>query len=260
MAKKNVIFLIFLFISLILYFGNYQQRVVKASFLSKTIFFPFISSINRINDLFELRNDYEDLVLEMGDTSLWVHQLEKQITELQTPPLDEQLTTDYEFLAADVIAYRGDFEEKIMILNKGSRDGVKVDHPVICHRGIAGKILMTSYNYSVLVPYSHSTFKLGVMLKKNSLQGLLQSDIYGNTFMTLLPLGSKINIGDKVITSSMSTIFPEGFSVGRVVRLQEATDKINMKAKIEGFVEPTSLKYVYILLYEKDRGYEQELD
>jgi rod shape-determining protein MreC len=260
MARKNVLFSIFLLLSLILYFGNYQQRLAKAAFLSKTFFFPFISSINKINDLFELKHDYDELVQDMGSAELYIQQLEKKIKLFEAPSLDEDLKTDYDFLTADVIAYRGDFEEKIMILNKGSKDGVEIDHPVISTGGVAGKILMVSHNYSVLVPYNHSTFKLGVMLRRNNLQGILQSDIYGNTSMTLIPRGANINIGDEVVTSSLSTIFPEGFPVGKVMRLQEATDKINMQAKIDGSVEPASLKQVFILLFKKDLGYEIELN
>ena len=136
---------------------------------------------------------------------------------------------------------------------------IKKDYPVISTEGIVGKIITVSQNYAVILPLDHHQFKIGVMLKRNHLQGLLESDILGNTFMTMIPIGSDIELGDTLQTSDISSIFPKGYPVGKVIKLIQSPNKIFMKAEIETFVKPTCLDQVVILHYEKEKNYEREI-
>ncbi|MBN1327045.1 MAG: rod shape-determining protein MreC [Candidatus Cloacimonetes bacterium] len=259
MASKNVLFLFLIILALSLYFGNHEQRTAKAAFLSKTIFYPFISTLHNIETTFNVKKENQQLTSELALQTLRIQALQMKLEDMEIPEVME-INPQYQFLLADIIAFRGNFEERIMVINKGSKNGLKKGYPVISSHGIAGKILTTSLNYAIVLPYNHSTFKLGVMLDKNELQGILESDIYGNTSMSLLPLGSDIQPGDLVVTSNLSLLFPKGFPVGTITRLSEASDKIHMKANIEGFTNPASLDKVIVLLYEKDLSYEKELD
>jgi len=78
--------------------------------------------------------------------------------------------------------------------------------------------------------------------------------------MTLLLAGSEISLGDSIVTSYLSTIFPAEHFVGIVSKIQEAGDDFHMKVKIKSAIIPESLDKVAVLFYKKDLNYETEIN
>lgn len=259
MTRKNVPYLIFLILGFILYLGNSEQRLKKADFLSSTVFHPFINSLNRINENFRLKQKLRETSSKLAQKTIEVNELNNYLSKLKKTQSQYGIE-DYDYILGDIVGYSGVYQERNLILNKGILDGIMKNYPVISSSGFVGKIQTVSLNYSIVLPYNHSHFKMGVMNKKNNLQGMLESDIYGSTYMTMINLGSDIVIGDTIVTSYISSISPKGFPVGVVTGIEESTNRIHMQALIKGFENPASLDQVIILKYKKDKSYEEELN
>ena len=257
--RKNIPFIIYLLLALSLFLGNNEQRIKKANFLSQTLYYPFISSINKIESLFKIKEQNIILSQQLAQHTIMITALENKLSEIRSTQIKYD-TGDSDFVLADIIGYEGSFIERNFIINKGKVNKIKIEYPVISNEGIVGKVISVSQNYSVVLPMNHSTFRLGIMLKRNHLQGMMESDIYGNSYMTLIKLGSDVILGDTIVTSNISTVFPKGYPVGVVTKLIEVPDKVYMNAKILSFANPGSLDQVIVLLYEKDKSYETELE
>jgi rod shape-determining protein MreC len=258
-VKEKISIIIYLFLALALFLGNNEQRQKKADFLSKTVFYPFITSLKKIESLFEIKEKNILLSQSIAGQTIKITALENELKELNSVRLNYD-SEIYNFLLADIIGYKGNFLERNFIINKGKLQNVEINYPVISNDGIVGKIISVSQNFSVVLPLDHSTFKLGVMSKRTHLQGIMESNIYGNSFMTMIKLGSDIGLGDTIVTSNISTVFPKGFPVGIVTKLIEEPDKTHMTAQISTFIDPASMDQVIILFCKKDTSYEQELD
>lgn len=256
--KREFHFVIYLVLSIILFIGSTEDRLVKAQFLSRTLYFPLINSIQKFNSLFDLKEKNEILSNLISEQTIKISELENKLSEIENLRIEYE-TGNYEHLLADIIGFKGEFQERCLIVNKGKKNKLKLNYPVISNHGIVGKIISISHNYSVVLPLDNSRFKLGVMSKRKHLQGLLESDIYGNSYMRLIKPGSDIEVGDIIITSQISSVFPKGFPVGKVTKLIENQAEIYMSAKIQTFVNPSELDQAVILLYEKDESYEEEL-
>ena len=111
--------------------------------------------------------------------------------------------------------------------------------------------------HAVILPISNPQFKLGVITYKSNIQGLLEADVYGNIHMNMIRAGSQVNIGDVILTSSVSTFFPRGFPVGTVTRLIKNPEDVYMKAQISPYANINDLEQVIILFYRKDLPDEQ---
>lgn len=251
--------MIYIFLSIILFAGNVEQKLAKANLLNSTLYYPFISSVTKIEEIFGIAEENKYLASQLADKILSVNKLESKLEQYENLNLEFEVA-NYDFILVDIIAHSGNFQERNFIINKGRKDKIKINFPVISSRGIVGKIISVSQNYSVVLPFNHSSFKLSVNTKKKKLLGLLESDIYGNTVMSFIKLGSEIALGDTIVTSNISNIFPEGFPVGVVNSLYESQDKTHMKASIHPFAETSSLDRVIVLFYEKDKSYESELN
>jgi len=258
-VKREFHFVIYLILSIILFIGSAEDRLVKAQFLSKTLYFPLINSIQQFNSLFDLREKNEILSNLLSEQTIKISELENELSEIRNLKIEYD-TGNYDHLLADIIGFKGEFQERCLILNKGKKNNLKLNYPVISNHGIVGKIISVSHNYSIVLPLDNSRFKLGVMSKRKHLQGILESDVYGNSYMGLIKPGSDIKVGDIIITSQISSVFPKGFPVGKVTKLIEAKTDIYMSAKIQTFINPSELDQVVVLLYEKDESYEEELE
>jgi rod shape-determining protein MreC len=85
------------------------------------------------------------------------------------------------------------------------------------------------------------------MDKSTNVQGILQSDLTGNTSMNLIKLGSQVSIGDTVVTSNLSRLFPKGYPVGKISRIKESQDNLFLSAQIVPFTFVENLEHVFVL-------------
>jgi rod shape-determining protein MreC len=109
-------------------------------------------------------------------------------------------------------------QKNFFTINKGERQGIKVDMAVTADNSVAGVIVGCSENYSVAMSLLNLDFKLSVRLKSNGYFGSLSWDgiDYRKAVLSEIPQHVSIGIGDTIETTGYSAIFPEGVMVGTV--------------------------------------------
>lgn len=119
-------------------------------------------------------------------------------------------------LAAQVIGTSGTEESRVIYLDKGSRDGVKVDMPVITPDGIVGKIKdVFSFSSQVLLINDRDS-GAGVILQNSRLQSILRGSPQGELRLNDIMSDEKVNVGELVVTSGGDRIYPKGLPVGTI--------------------------------------------
>jgi len=244
-------------ISLVLFFGNPQQRVKKADFLLNYSFLPLKSSMQWITKIVamdklnqRLKVDLAEKERELRETTELLH-IHENIAELQRS-LNWRPSQADSLIISTVISHIGNRDSRTLLIDRGRGHNIKVNMPVITSHGIVGKILSVANYHAIVLPITNPMFKLGVITEKSIIHGTLEADIDGKIYMTKIRSGAQINVGDVVITSSFSTIFPRGYKVGTVSRLIKDPQEVSMKAEIEPFNDIETLEHVIILLYNKD--------
>lgn len=251
--------LIYIVLSLLLLLGSPEARYQKAKFISKYIYLPFTGSVNFIDSHLNVRKENWHLHNKIAQQHKEINELYQELDFYRKQNL-EFTAPVYQHVTAEVIGYNGNYGQRTFILDKGSLAGIKNDLPVLGTDGVIGKIVETGSNYSILMPFSHVSFKLGVMLKKNFLHGLMESDLEGRIYMNMVQAGSAISLGDTLVTSHFSKTFPPFYPVGTIKRLKIASDKINLNAEIEPFNDLQSMTTVIVLLYENEQEYLKEVN
>ena len=262
LSRDTIVWLVLLLACLILLLGSEEQRLRKASLLGRTFYYPFLSSVNHIEELIKAKKRNEELSQILSSTILKFHELETDLATLKrtlqiqdNQPWEPEV--NYDFRIASVISYRGNFTNRLLIINEGSNKQIKENYPVFSEKGIVGKVITVYPNHSIILPINNSLFKLGVITEQNNIQGLLEADNYGNVYMSLLSSGAQVNTGDVVVTSMASKIFPRGFPVGKVSKLVKNPEDIYMKAIITPYAEINNLEQVSVLFYQKELPDEQ---
>ena len=120
-------------------------------------------------------------------------------------------------VAAQVIATSGTEQSRVIIIDKGSRDGIKPDMAVITPDGIVGKVKdVFPLSSQVLLINDHDS-GAGVILERSRLQGIVKGTPLGELQITDIMSDEKVETGEHLITSGGDRIYPKGYSVGTVI-------------------------------------------
>jgi rod shape-determining protein MreC len=119
--------------------------------------------------------------------------------------------------AAQVIGTSGMEQSRTISIDKGSRDGVKVDMAVITPDGIVGKIKDVGPLSSQVLLVNDRESGAGVILEGSRLQGILRGTPQGELRVSDVMSDENIQVGEQVITSGGDRIYPKGVPVGTVI-------------------------------------------
>jgi len=122
-------------------------------------------------------------------------------------------------VAAHVIGTSGTDLSRVLVINKGSKDGLKPDMPVITPDGVVGKVRDVFSSTAQILEINDQTSGLGIVLTETRLRGILRGNGAGQTeIIDILP-DEHITPGEQVVTSGGDSVYPSGLPVGTVERV-----------------------------------------
>jgi len=160
--------------------------------------------------------------------------------------LSLQQSSNNDNISAAVISRKTGGWWRLIILNKGSKDGVEIGNIVIGPGGLLGRVKNTSLLTSSVTLITSPESKLGVWVDRIKTNGLLVG--LGDDYPSLI-LYSKdadIKVGDFVSSSPASTLLPPNIPIGIVQSIDEPL-KSKKTAKISLLAKPQVIDWVQIL-------------
>jgi rod shape-determining protein MreC len=197
----------------------------------------------------EIKTENERLVLENQKLIAEKINLEylKEENEVLRTAFDIELQKDFELEISQVIAKEA--SRDYLIINKGSKDGVKFGLPVITEEKVlVGKIIEVYEDTSRVQLSTAKDNSFDVEVLERDIYGLVEGE--GNlTFsLGLIPKEKEINIADKVITSVLGGNFPKGLLVGEVQRINSSDVASFQEAELNPSFNIKELNYLFIII------------
>jgi len=122
-------------------------------------------------------------------------------------------------VAAHVIGTSGTALSRVLVIDKGLKDGLKTDMPVITPDGVVGKLRDVFPHTAQVLEINDQTSGLGIVLTKTRLRGILRGNAAGQTeIIDILP-DERIQAGEQVVTSGGDSVYTSGLPVGTVERV-----------------------------------------
>ncbi len=243
-------------------FNNYQ----KASFLNYTngVANNFYNGVSNTQEYFNLRRVNDSLQLEnarlRSQQIISYYQNNISINSINDTVYKQQ----YQYTAAQVVNNSVTKRNNYITLNRGSLHGIKREMGVISENGIVGIVMNVSEHYCTVLSLLNSNCKISAKLQKTGAFGSLVWDGKNPKISKLLDVNKHvpIEIGDLVITSNFSTIFPEGIPIGKIAKhTLDAGDNFHA-IEVELFTDFSTVSTVYIisnLLKNEQQELEQTL-
>lgn len=271
---KNYAFFLFILLELIglsMVVSNGHQSAVFA-YSSNQIGGQAFNSWESIIQYFKLQKANEQLVLENAQLR---NQLKNSFLDRDLLTFDSILVPDtltsqdslrlqkldslppaFDFIAAKVISNSTHKQKNYLMLNKGQKQGVKENMGVIGPLGVVGIVHSISNDFCTVIPIINVKSRISVKLKHNNELGTLSWNGKDDNFAQLLSIETYIplHVGDSVITSGYSHIFPEGIMLGKIQDYHQIEGDNNYSISVKLATEFSNLQFVSIarnLYYEE---------
>lgn len=156
----------------------------------------------------------------------------------------------YSYIAAKVINNSTNMRSNYITLNVGKAQGIVHDMSIINTEGIVGVIKDVSENYCSALSVLHKDIKINCKLKRDGSYGPLnweKDDDYTTATLTDIPIHAKFKEGDTIVTSALSSIFPEGIMVGTVSHFERKSGDAFFTLKINLATQFRKLNHVYVV-------------
>jgi rod shape-determining protein MreC len=155
----------------------------------------------------------------------------------------------FHFQSAIILKNSIGLKNNVLLIDKGSKHGVKRGMAVISANGIVGIVSNTSQHYATVLSILHSQSKVSTAIKNKDYFGTLQWPGESPLYHTIndIPKHADIQIGDTLITSGYSLIFPPNLPIGLIINKSIDGGSNFFQLEIKLFEDLSKIKYIYIV-------------
>ncbi len=221
-----------------------------------------------IKSYFHLRSVNSELL----DRNVMLEQrliaLEKELTmqgmdSTHLSSLERLAPDDYRVYKAMVIKNSLNLRDNYITLDKGTADGLRPEMGVVDACGVVGIVYKTSPHFSLVISLLNSKSSLSCKIAGSGYFGYLKWEGGDSRYAYLkdLPRHAQFNLGDTVVTSGYSTVFPDGVMVGTVDDMQDSHDGLSYLLKIKlatDFGKVSAVRVIERVGQEEQRSLEQQ--
>lgn len=200
-------------------------------------------NLNTINDsiqkenarfLEKLHNQYPEVDLDLNSNSF-----------------DSIVEVDYRFIPAKICNKTLHLRNNRITLDKGMNNGIDNGMGVISENGVIGVIRKINGEFSSVIPIINTQLHISAKVLGKNYSGDLTWQPYDERFMLLehIPKHADVAIGDSIVTSGYSTIFPPDIEIGKISDIKLPAGENYFKIKVRLFEDIATLEHVYIVDY-----------
>ncbi|MEJ2361724.1 MAG: rod shape-determining protein MreC [Gammaproteobacteria bacterium] len=123
-------------------------------------------------------------------------------------------------LVAEILSVDMDPFRRQIVINKGTSDDVYVNQPIVGANGVMGKVITVGPLSSTVMLITDPSHSLPVQVNRNGVRAIAVGDPRNNELSIIhQPNNANIKLGDLLVTSGLGCVFPAGYPVGKVIKI-----------------------------------------
>lgn len=138
-------------------------------------------------------------------------------------------------LPAQVVTNTVNRYNNLITLDKGAADGVKRDMGVVSGMGVVGIVYLVSEHYSIVIPVLNGHSNISCTIQGRGYFGYLRwrGGSSQLAYLEDVPRHAHFKLGDYVVTSGYSSVFPSGVMVGKVLHVFNSADGLSYRVQVK---------------------------
>ena len=159
------------------------------------------------------------------------------------------LLRNYRLIPAKVVANSVDKPGNLMTIDKASADGIHKDMGVISGTGVVGIVYLVAEHYAIVIPVLNTKSNISCMIQNRGYFGYLRwkGGVSDLAYLEEVPRHAHFKLGDYVVTSGYSAVFPPGVRVGRILHVFNSADGLSYRVQLRLSTDFARLRDVCVI-------------
>lgn len=209
-----------------------------------------------IRDINDLRRANEDLRAQNAQLQIENRSAAevRRENEVLSGLVDVRRSLRYDTLPAAVIARDSSEARRVVIVDRGSNDGLRVGEVVVAAGGsLAGRIADVGADFARVVLVNDATSTVIGQILGTSATGRVVGQLGGALIMLDVDSTAKVSIGEEVFTAGIELAngirspYPKGLLIGRVVDVKRNPNEVVQTVYLEPAASLDGLEYVLVI-------------
>lgn len=261
MAKKspNTTILASILLFLVLETGSVLMMANSSVFQQVRIFGALMQIRGRllkhetnIKYYFGLKSVNEQLAEQNHRLLNQIAKYQAQLDTLKKDTLSYKPLSDssvFIYVPAKIVGNSTNKQQNFIIIDKGRKDGVDKDMGVISPNGVIGVVCAVSENYSYVISLLNINQSVSAKISRSGAFGPLIWDGRSPDYalLTEIPQHIKIQVGDSVVTSGFSSLFPPDIPLG-TIRKSKIIKGTHHQIQVKFFQDFRTLRFVNVVI------------
>lgn len=151
-------------------------------------------------------------------------------------------------LPAQVIGRGASPAQALLVINRGTGSGVAVDRPVIVAAGLVGKIVEVSRFSSKVMLLTDPLSSVAAADQRSRDFGIAEGRAPDRLRLKYMSANGEVAVGDIIVTSNVSDLFPPGLPVGVVIKAVKNETDLFYEVELKPSADLSKLEEVMIVL------------
>lgn len=168
----------------------------------------------------------------------------------------QQAARQFDFVAARVIGRESDTWSRMIVIDRGTMNGIANDMPVVTPQGLVGRVVEAGLNSSKVQLILDPRSSVGTIVQRaeSRVTGIVQGDMDNPTMpqMVNIPKNADVVEGDVIVTSGFGGVYPKGIIVGLVSSLKNDDGGLLKIGVLEAAVDFQKLEDVMVITASRE--------
>ena len=168
----------------------------------------------------------------------------------------KQVATQFDLVAASVIGREAATWSSVVVINRGTLDGVADNMPVVTEMGLVGHVLESGLNTAKVQLILDPRSSVGTLIQRpeSRVAGIVEGDINNpnQPRMINIPKNSDVQVEDMIVTSGFGGIYPKGIVVGKITEIHNDEGGLLKHGIIQTSVNFEKLEDVTVIVASRE--------
>ena len=168
----------------------------------------------------------------------------------------KQAAVQFDLVAASVIGRESASWSSVIVINRGTLDGVANNMAVVTEMGLVGHVMEAGLNSSKVQLLIDPRSSVGTIIQRpeSRVAGIVEGDIKNPSCpkMINIPKDSDVQVDDMVVTSGFGGVYPKGLVVGKIIEVRNEEGGLLKYGVLDTSVDFQKLEDVAIIVASRE--------
>lgn len=154
---------------------------------------------------------------------------------------------------AQIVAWDASSDFRVLRINKGLLDGIKLQSTVVTDEGLVGYIYRLTNHFADILTILDPNNRIDGIVQRIRSHGVVEGFTNGKCLMKYVARARPVILNDLVLTSGLGNVYPKGLEIGQVSRIERESYGAMHYIEILPSVNFGRLEEVMVLVSQEDR-------